>query len=259
MLPKEIFRDNLSFKLTNNKYIFKKMDFSDIQDNLDFIKNKIKKFSKLYSFLIKMISPVYPDKIFNYFLKEYVEGKDVLCINIGSGNSRVHKKVYNLDIFAYDNVDIVCDIEELPFKDNSIDIIINSAVLEHVRDPQQVIKEIYRVLKPGGVVFTAFPFMQGFHASPYDYTRVTKEGIKHLHKNFNEISCKPFGGPTSGLLWIFQEYIAIIFSFGSKKVHMFFYIILMLLTFPFKFLDFLLIHHPMAENIASGFIFIGKK
>jgi len=122
-----------------------------------------------------------------------------------------------------------------------------------------VIDEIYRVLKPDGIVYTAFPFIQGFHASPYDFTRVTEEGIKVLHDGFEQIEVKPFSGPTSGMLWIFQEWVAILFSFGSKKLHMIIYLLMLVLTFPIKFLDYFLIHHPMAKNIASGFIYIGKK
>ena len=122
---------------------------------------------------------------------------------------------------------------DLPFLDNSIDVVFNSAVLEHVPNPKKVIDEIYRVLKPNGVIFTAFPFMQGFHASPYDL-RVT-EGIKVLHQNFELLEVKPFGGPTSGMLWILQEWIAILFSFVIK-LHMLIYLIIMVTTAPIKFL-----------------------
>ena len=101
--------------------------------------------------------------------------------------------------------------------------------------------------------------MQGFHASPYDFTRVTEEGIKVLHDEFEQIEVKPFSGPTSGMLWVFQEWVAILFSFGSKKLHMIIYLLMLVLTFPIKFLDYFLINHPMAKNIASGFIYIGKK
>jgi len=41
--------------------------------------------------------------------------------------------------------------ESLPFSDNSIDYLYSNAVLEHVIDPEQTLKEIYRVLKKGGI------------------------------------------------------------------------------------------------------------
>lgn len=258
MINKEYFNSELTYTFENNKYIFKKLEFNEIEDGLDKVKNKLKKFSKFYKFLINTISPVFVDNSIDHFLSKYITNSSV-ALNIGSGNSKISNNVYNVDIFAYDNVDVVCDIENLPFKDNSIDVVLNIAVLEHVPNPQKVVDEIHRVLKPNGVVYTSFPFMQGFHASPYDFTRVTEEGIKILHKDFEQLEVKPFGGPTSGMLWIFQEWIAILFSFGNKKLHVIIYLMIMCLTFPIKFLDYFLTKHPMAKNISSGFTFIGKK
>ncbi len=258
MLNKELFKKNLDYQIENNKYVFEKLEHSDIEDGLDKLKNKLKKFTKMYYWMINIISPVFVDNNQTKFLDSYVD-KNKICLNIGSGNSNISDNVFNVDIFAYDNVDVVCNISNLPFKDNSIDVILNIAVLEHVPNPQKVIDEIYRVLKPDGIVYTAFPFIQGFHASPYDFTRVTEEGIKVLHQSFEEIEVKPFSGPTSGMLWVFQEWAAILFSFGSKRLHMIIYLLMLVLTFPIKFLDYFLINHPMAKNIASGFIYIGKK
>ncbi|MCK5535625.1 MAG: class I SAM-dependent methyltransferase [Bacteroidales bacterium] len=255
---KKIFKKDIPYKIDKDKYIFKKLEVTDINDSLDKLKSKLKKFTKLYSWLINVISPVYNDQYEKNFIDKYIS-EDKICLNIGSGNSNISDYVYNVDIFVYDNVNVVCDIENLPFKDNSVDIILNIAVLEHVPNPYKVIEEIYRVLKPNGIVYTAFPFMQGFHASPYDFTRVTEEGIKILHKSFHQLEVKPFSGPTSGMLWIVQEWIAILFSFGSKKLHLIIYLFILLLTFPIKYLDYFLINHPMAKNISSGFIFIGRK
>lgn len=78
-------------------------------------------------------------------------------------------------------------------------------------------------------------------------------------KNFREEEIIVGGGPTSGFLWIFQEWIAILLSFGSKRLYMVIYFLAMLLTFPLKFLDIILKYHPMAKNISPGFIYIGKK
>ena len=230
----------------------------EVEDSLDLLKSKFKKFNRLYDWLIKFASPVFLSNDQIKCISNYAD-IDKVILNVGSGNSKTLDHICNVDIFSYDNVDVVCDIADLPFLDNSIDVVFNSAVLEHVPNPKKVIDEIYRVLKPNGVIFTAFPFMQGFHASPYDFTRVTEEGIKVLHQNFELLEVKPFGGPTSGMLWILQEWIAILFSFGNKKLHMLIYLIIMVTTAPIKFLDYFLIKHPMAKNISSGFVYIGKK
>jgi SAM-dependent methyltransferase len=254
----KLFRKDCKYTIKNGKFIFKHIELSNIENDLDKLKNKVKKYQKIYYFLIDIISPVYLSKDVEQFINRYI-GKKNIILNVGSGNSRISKEVYNIDFFEYDNVDIVCDIADLPFEDNSVDIVLNIAVLEHVPYPQKVLDEIYRILKPNGYVYTAFPFVQGFHASPYDFTRVTEEGIKILHKNFEELEVKPFGGPTSGMLWIFQEWVAILFSFGNKKMHMLIYLVVMVFTFPVKYLDYFLLKHPLAKNIASGFTYIGKK
>jgi len=250
---------NKIYPVSNGKVFFKVLTSSDIQDDLDALKHYFKRYAKLYNFLIQIISPVYfsfsPKKI----IRKYISDSNSIALNLGSGNSNLSVRVLNVDIFAYDNVNIVCDIGNLPFKDNSVDFIINIAVLEHVPNPEKVISEIFRVLKPGGIVCSYFPFIVPFHASPYDFSRRTNEGMKVLFKDFETIELIPGCGPTSGLLWILQEWLALIFSFGIKKLHIIFSLIFMILTFPLKFIDILLIKHPMASNISSGFLYIGRK
>ena len=228
------------------------------EDGLDRIKKYIKRFPKFYSFLIGVISPVFPSNIIRS--KRFVaNAENEIVVNFGSGNSRLGKHIINIDLLDYDNVDLVTDISKTPIKDGSVDKIISIAVLEHVRNPRRVVEEMRRVLKKNGEIYCFVPFIQGFHASPHDYTRVTYEGIKELFKEFEVTDTRPVGGPTSGMLWVLQEWIAIILSCGSRTLHRYLYIVIMLITFPLKFLDLLLIWHPSAKNISSGFSITVKK
>lgn len=247
------------YEIRDNKVFFFKSDNTYANDFLDKIKFKFKKYGQLYNFIIKLISPVCPTINFNKLINKYIIKDDLIAINLGSGNSQLSDKIINVDIFPYDNVDLVCNIENLPFIDNSVDIVFNIAVLEHVKEPEKVVDEIRRILKKDGVVISFFPFMQAFHASPNDFSRRTFEGMKVLYRDFEIIELKPAGGPTSGLLWILQEWISLFFSFGIKPLHYLISILLMLVTFPIKFLDLVLIYHPLAKNISSGFLFIGSK
>ena len=247
------------FKSENGKIIFNELESGDINDNFDRIKYYIKKYRKFYELLIRIFSPVYVDKYPEKFIKKYCTGKNIIVLNLGSGNSDLSENVSNVDLFNYPNVNLVCNIENLPLKDNSCDVILNIAVLEHVQNPEKIVAEIYRVLKKDGLVFSFFPFMQGFHASPFDFSRRTVEGIKYLYKDFEPVEVKVAGGPASGFLWIFQEFLALILSFGIKKIHNLVLVLLMLITFPVKYLDIILRHFPASENIASGFYYIGKK
>ncbi len=49
------------------------------------------------------------------------------------------------------------DATELPFRDNSLDYVITSHVLEHVANPVKALAEWYRVLRPGGVIYCLVP------------------------------------------------------------------------------------------------------
>lgn len=244
----------------NNTYLFVNYGEEAVVDSLDKLKFFLKKFGKIYNLLIFIVSPVLIRGTRKKFLKEYLgNNKKMVAINLGSGSSNISDHISNIDMFNYNNVNLTSDISNLPFKDNSIDIVINEAVLEHVPSPEQVVQEINRVLKKGGVVYSYFPFIQGFHASPYDFTRVTYEGIKNLYKEFDIQEIKIGAGPVSGFMWVLQEFIAMLLSFGIKPLYKIIYLFIMILTFPIKFLDILLVHHPMAKNICSAFVIIAKK
>jgi len=247
------------YRFKGSKYSFLQKNATNISEPLDKLKYKFKKYSTLYSLLIKIISPVYSRNNLKKFIKTEIEGKCNLALNLGSGNIVLADEIINVDLFPYDNVDIAADIHNLPFLDKTIDGIICSAVLEHVQSPSTVVNEIHRVLKKGGKTFCYMPFISGFHASPDDYTRLTYEGMKILFRNFEIIELGVGGGPTSGLLWVLQEWLAIFLSFGSRRLHLLLYLFFMLLTFPIKYLDFFLTRHPLSKNIASGFYIIAKK
>ncbi|MBX2866360.1 methyltransferase domain-containing protein [Candidatus Kaiserbacteria bacterium] len=87
------------------------------------------------------------------------------------------------------NPDIVGDIHNLPFEDDSVDALLCIAVLEHVENPIQAAKEMYRVLKPGGYLFVYVPFLYYYHAEKGyygDYWRFTKDTLDVLFRDFSE-------------------------------------------------------------------------
>ena len=156
---------------------------------------------------------------------------------------------------------MIADCTKLPFADNSIDCVVNSAVLEHVSNPEVFIKEAQRVLKPGGTIISGVPFMQGFHASPNDYTRWTDTGLVAVHERygFEKKIITPHGGPTSGFLWMFQEWLAIALSFNISILYQLWWYVFLVILAPVKFLDLLLIYYKESRKIASFFIYVGVK
>lgn len=246
------------FKYYAKKIIFKQFNEDNLTDDLDRLKSRFKNWDALYNFLIQVFSPVFLQLNLKKFIKEYVNNEAV-AINLGSGNSNISEKITNLDIFPYKNVNICCDIENIPLAPESVDVVLNIAVLEHVAKPEIVMEEIFRILKKGGVVYTYFPFMQPYHASPFDYSRRTFEGMKTLHEKFEIKELRIGSGPTSGFLWVLQEWVSLLLSFGIKKIHPYVYLLVMIITFPLKYLDLILSKWSAAKNIASAFLLIAKK
>jgi len=241
----------------SRKWYFRYVDKEyETTDSFDKIKLLFKRYPKLYYLLIEIISPVYID---HRPLKKFLALSEKPVLNLGSGNQPKFSNIINIDMMDYENVDIVCDITHLPFFDNTVNSVMNVTVLEHVEQPSTVLEEIYRVLKPGGLILSVIPFMQPFHASPHDYQRYTLPGIEHLHKNFEIVESGVYSGPISGFLWVFQETLASILSFGSPTLRNFLYIFLILVTWPIKFLDLLFIKLPTSKNVASNFYVIGRK
>lgn len=95
-----------------------------------------------------------------------------------------------LDPVATYHPDIVGDIHDLPLADNSQEALVCLAVLEHVEDPWQAMREIHRVLKPGGMCLLYVPFLFYYHAETgyyHDYWRFTEDSLRLLAKPFASV------------------------------------------------------------------------
>jgi len=233
------------------------------EDKFEFIglKEKLKKFPKFYRFLIVMISHSYCfTKIRNKLIKTYLDAEGVV-VNIASGNYRINQKIINIDLFAYPNVDIVSDATNLCIKNDSVDFIINETSLEHIYNYKAAVTETFRVLKKDGVAYFVVPFIYEFHASPNDFHRFTKEGLKRLFKEagFRIKEIGILSGPASSFEGILIEFFSILFSFGFQRLYKFWVMFFMILLFPIKFLDFFLNRIPFASNIAANFYIVVEK
>jgi SAM-dependent methyltransferase len=84
----------------------------------------------------------------------------------------VHHAVYT-DVFA--------DLgDALPFRDATFDTVLLSDVLEHLPRPERAVGEIFRVLRPGGVLMMNVPFLYPIHEAPHDYCRHTRYSLTML-------------------------------------------------------------------------------
>ena len=71
--------------------------------------------------------------------------------------------------WEYGELDYVSEITAIPVEDGSFDIALCTEVLEHVPDPAAALREIGRILAPGGRAFITAPLMSALHQEPYHY------------------------------------------------------------------------------------------
>jgi SAM-dependent methyltransferase len=80
-------------------------------------------------------------------------------LNFGCGK-KIMGGYINLDIAPLEGVDVVHNIDEFPypFDDNSFEVVYANSVLEHVKDLPQVMRELHRILEPGGKLVGGVPW-----------------------------------------------------------------------------------------------------
>ena len=105
------------------------------------------------------------------------------------------------------NIDVYSPLHAIPKPNGHFDCIVCIAVLEHVENPEEVVPEFLRVLKPGGHVIASVPFLQPEHKVPTDFQRYTKDGLVRLfaHQGFEVVSCKPLFTVYHTLHWMIFE------------------------------------------------------
>lgn len=95
-------------------------------------------------------------------------------------------------------------LEAMPFADRSFDAVLCNAVLEHVADPGQAARELARVVRTGGHVVVAVPFLQPYHPCPGDYQRYTADGLAGLGRRagLEVVEVRPVHSVAQTLGWI---------------------------------------------------------
>ena len=98
---------------------------------------------------------------------------------------RKFKKMKNLDYTSADLyspiVDVKADILDLPFDDESFEVVFCNHVLEHIEEDQKAMSELYRVMKKGGWGIFQVPMKNSLEKSYEDFSITdSKERQKHF-------------------------------------------------------------------------------
>ena len=255
--------------IDDQKSIFTQNDFINHQ-SLFFDLSQWGKVRKFFSKLLPSTVTPRTHKLF-----EYVEGllgadgiktrPRVLVLGGSTLGGGMKKFANNSNIdFVHSDVsfgpqtDIILDAHAIPYQNETFDLVIAQAVLEHVIDPHQCVSEIWRVLKSGGLVFADTPFMQQVHGGAYDFMRFTRNGQRKLFKHFIELKSGASSGSGSVMAWSYQYLLLGLFGY-TPTLRYLIKAFARITGFWMKYFDYLEIWNPYRVDGASAIYFIGRK
>lgn len=142
----------------------------------------------------------YPEKFCKHIFKGFESDSKILDIGCGNGDFTLELLNMGFDAYGIDLADcnvlkdkhIKVDLQKdkYPFPDNHFDVVFSKSVIEHLREPDYLIDEAYRVLKPGGVFICLTPswkhsYKEQFYIDHTHCTPFTRYSLETLCKLSN--------------------------------------------------------------------------
>ena len=124
-------------------------------------------------------------------IKFYAPNVKGLTLDVGCGNKPYEtlfncKEYIGLDTsksghsHESSRIDVLYDGVNIPFETDYFDSVVCFEVLQVIFEPENFLKEINRILKPGGIALFTIPFIWDEHEQPYDFARYSSFGLKHI-------------------------------------------------------------------------------
>lgn len=161
------------------------------------------------------------------------------------------------DVAIDERTTLVCDAQNLPFASETFDGVIIQAVLFYLPEYRRSIGEMFRVLKPRGIVYSESPFMEQVVGGAYDFYRFTLRGHEYQFRQFEKVSSGVSGGPAMATAWSIQYLMLSFVQNGALRAAL--RVFCKCTLFWMKYLDLLLANKPGAVDAAAGTYFLGRR
>jgi SAM-dependent methyltransferase len=157
-------------------------------------------------------------------LLEWLRGQEVgglRVLDVGCGDDPYGPllagatEVVGFDMPGNPHADLHGSIEAIPVEDASFDVVLCIQVLEHVPDPAAAVRELRRVVRPGGRVLASTHGVYPFHPNPDDYWRWTQHGLERLFRENGEwtsLSVRPGAGTASAIAMLLAHLVDLLFK-----------------------------------------------
>jgi len=143
--------------------------------------------------------------LFNWQVEKHCQNLKGRCLDLAAGINPSYQKYWSLDpdieLVTVDynknkNPDLIISFDQrFPLEDNSFDNIFLFNAIYIAKNQENILKEVNRVLRPGGKFFFNSPFIFNEAREPNDFRRLTSQGIELLLKQsgFNDFKIIPYG------------------------------------------------------------------
>jgi SAM-dependent methyltransferase len=132
-------------------------------------------------------------------LAPHIAALSGLVLDVGGGPDAPHDALWpagarriRIDVSTRGHPHLLADAASLPVRDGSVHGVLVCELLEHVPEPERVLRECRRVLRPEGVLCGSVPFMAPIHGT-HDYFRYTAETLQRLLRDFRSAEVIPHG------------------------------------------------------------------
>jgi SAM-dependent methyltransferase len=154
-----------------------------------------------------------------------VSGKHVLDVGCGDRPYEAllssAAEVVGFDVPGNPHADLHGSIDALPVADASFDVVLCLQVLEHVPNPAAAVRELRRVVRPGGRVLLSTHGVYPFHPNPDDLWRWTHDGLARLFSDngdWSSLTVRPGAGTAATTSMLVAHLIDLLFKRAGARV-----------------------------------------